>query len=774
MADIDNRFELLEDLPLGLALVDPDGRTVWINQAARSLLGTDNVARASFRQEGTGESYPADALPHARALRGERVIVDDICVRRDVGNTILEISASPVPPGAFLSIRDITHRKVTEDELARARDEAVRSADVKTEFLANVSHEIRTPLNGVLGSTGLLLGTPLTPEQRDFAELIRSSGETLLSLVNDILDLSRVEAGKLTIETIDFNLDDLLESVIDHFASRAAGKGLKLRQWIPGEIPRMLRGDSHRIRQILLNLVGNAVKFADDGEVVLNIMMPRRSDSSVTLRFLVTDTGPGVDPETQKVLFEPFTQGDGSTTRKYGGSGLGLAVCKQLVEAMNGEIGLMSVRHEGSTFWFDLPLETQPATVTPPARQWDLSPFRALLVDPNEAQRMMVARHLGSTGLEIHEALGAGEARIAAAKDRFDLIVFEMQLPDEDGLAFARSLRLDPMRSATRLLLLTSFGRRRHDLIAFRSAGIDAFVVKPIRRTPLCESAARLLLGDERPEIVVPPEPPPPLHRSDVLVVEDNAVNQLVILGQLERLGHSAVLAANGADALAELSTRRFDVVLMDCQMPGMDGFETTRRIRALAGTRSRVPIIAVTAHALAGERERCLEAGMNDYVAKPVSTEQLGAVIRLWTGTGRDAGEDGNLLTEGDLEVLDREQLGALLSMNRSQEGFLAGLVMRFRQDVPMRLAALRDGVTAGSSKDVALAAHALRSSSGSVGARRLYAIAAQIEASAAREKIAEVSERLETLEIEFNAVLQAYDAIMRRSSGRHKAAGA
>jgi PAS domain S-box-containing protein len=732
-----------------LDLIDPDYR--------------EAVAQFYAQQFRTREPYTYFEFP----------MITKAGVRIWVGQNVLTMLDGDRVVGYEAIARDITHRKGVEEELARARDAALQSARAKSEFLANVSHEIRTPLNGVLGMTGILLTTPLTPEQRESAEMIRSSGESLLTIVNDVLDLSRVEAGKLTIESIDFHLDDLLESVIEQFAVRAASKRIKFRSYIAPDVTRTLRGDSHRLRQVLLNLVGNAIKFTDRGEVVLTVMQPQQKESRVTLRFLVTDTGIGIPAASQQKLFQPFTQADGTTTRKYGGSGLGLAVSKQLVEAMSGEIGVISVEHEGSTFWFELPLLKPADSSNAPARQWDLSRFRALLADGNEVHRSTITRHLSATGIQLDEAHNAADAIANAYQRHYDVIVFDMQLPDDDGLGFARAIRRDPALARTRLVLLTAFGRRRQDLLTFQNAGIDAFILKPIRRTQLCDAMNRILTGETPPLIAQPIDDAPVQTRARVLVVEDNSVNQLVALGQLQRLGHEAIVAAGGHEAIDLLREQTFDLVLMDCQMPDIDGYEATRRIRQLDGAVARTPIIAITAHALPGEREKCLAAGMNDYLAKPVSLEQLGAVIRLWASkSSNEQPEVTETFDVDEQQVLDRERVSSFLAISRQQEGFLDGLVRTFRQDVPSRLDALRAAASSHDAHDLALAAHALKSSSGSVGAKRMYLVCSQIEQAARAGRIDGAAAAIEQLTAEFTRVMSAYDGIIRRS-GKHVAMG-
>jgi PAS domain S-box-containing protein len=758
---------------------DHRGHLIYVNPAAVRITGFDEHELIGHHYLDFIDPDFRDAAEHfyrhqfqsrEELTYFEFPMITKAGVRIWLGQNVMTIAEGDQVIGYEAVARDITHRKGVEQELSRARDAAMESVRSKSEFLANMSHEIRTPLNGVLGMTELLLHTSLAPEQREYAEAIRSSGETLLAIVNDVLDLARIEAGKLSVETIDFDIDDVIEAVIETFAARASAKRIKLRSFISPDVTRLVRGDAHRIRQILLNLVGNAIKFTERGEVVLTVMQPAQTEDGVTIRFLVTDTGVGIPAAVQRRLFTPFTQADGTTTRKYGGSGLGLAVSKQLTEAMNGEIGVLSIEQEGSTFWVELPLDKQPPSDKVVAQTADLSQFRVLLVDANEVNRFMVARHLAATRIALDEVDTVALAVEAARENQYDLIVFEMVLPDDDGLSLARQIRAFDRKA--RLLLITMFGKRRSDVAAFQSAGVDAFLMKPIRRSQVIETTTRLLLG-QMPALETKPAEEKTRASAHVLLVEDNAVNQLVTLGQLRRLGHDCTVVDRASHALDSIRDGNFDIVLMDCQMPDMDGYEASRRIRQMEGRVASTPIVALTAHALPGEREKCLLAGMNDYLAKPVTLEQLGAVIRLWASKTSEPTQNGpDVMEADDPYVLDRERVSSFLAITRTQAGFLEGLVKTFREDVPSRLDALRAALASRDAHEFALAAHALKSSSGSVGAKRMQAICETLEDNARAGRMDGAEASLDQLAAEFKRVMAAYGGIVRRSSGAHRAA--
>jgi PAS domain S-box-containing protein len=683
---------VVENVPLMVFLKEAtDLRFVVFNRAGEELLGYD---RKSLLGKNNLDLFPPEQAAHFMAkdrevLDGEAGVLDipeeqiltakngqrllhtrKVCIRGADGATKFLLGIS----------EDITERKQAEEALretnrrlvettARANEMAARAemaSIAKSEFLANMSHEIRTPMNGVIGMTGLLLETELDHEQRRYAESVRASGESLLNLINDILDFSKIEAKKLDLETLDFDLSSLLDDLAATLAVRAQEKGLELLCAADLEVPTLLRGDPGRLRQILTNVAGNAIKFTRAGEVAIRVSLVEEKvagsggqdsegggDASkaptVILRFSVRDTGIGIPQDKIDLLFDKFSQVDASTTREYGGTGLGLAISRQLAELMGGEVGVSSEEGKGSEFWFTARLGTQAeaarAEGLPPA---DLRGVRALIVDDNATSREILTTRMASWGMRPSDARdgpGALQAlyRSLGENDPFRIAVIDMQMPGMDGEALGRTIKADARLADTRMVMLTSLGMQG-DARRFEAIGFAAYETKPIRHLEL-KAILRLALT-EKDGAKPMPRPIATRHtarqalkqlfadrNARILLAEDNVTNQLVALGILKTMGLKADAVANGAEAVKALETLPYDLVLMDVQMPEMDGLEATRHIRdsKSAVLNRRIPILAMTAHAMHGDRDRCLEAGMNGYVPKPVSPHALAEALDTW-----------------------------------------------------------------------------------------------------------------------------------------------
>ncbi len=754
---------LVESLPINVFRKDREGRIVFANQRYCDTLGK-----------------PLDKLIGKKdkdlfAIElAEKYLNDDKWVLQ-TGLPFHDIEEHPAPDGKktlFVEVLkapvtdsggrrvgiqgmfwDVSTRKRAEQALREAKELAENANQAKSDFLANVSHEIRTPLNAIIGMTELLLDSSIDSSQREYLSMVQHSGESLLSLINDILDFSKIEAGKLELDHQAFNIRDRLSDTMRSLALRAHSKNLELALRIDPQVPARVLGDVTRLRQVLVNLVSNGIKFTERGEVVVDVSVERFDEKHTRLTFAVSDTGIGIAADKTSSIFDEFEQADSSTTRKYGGTGLGLAICSRLVELMEGKLQVGSEVGKGSRFYFSIDLEIV-ADSEESKYSVDLVDVPVLIVDDNSTNRKILDDIFRSWGMKTFLAESAETAinllrAMAVAKQPIRILATDVNMPDEDGYDLASWVRDDPNLQKMKIIVLTS-GSRQGELELRKRLKIDGHLLKPVKQSDLYESLAHIFNqqtispGDSGILHSDSPEPPRQIGPLRILLAEDNLVNQRLAIGLLEKHGHTVVVANHGAQAVEVYRSSKFDAVLMDVQMPVLDGIEATRKIRELETQLDRrTPIIAMTAHAMTGDRERCLEAGMDDYISKPIRVPKL--IQALGLAVGEEPSTVNSAILSQSASLVD--WASALETVGGDKE-LLGDLIQVFNEERDSMLNEISQAILNNDARELRRSAHAIKGALTHLGAKRVAEIAGQLESMGQSENVTDAPTILEQLE--------------------------